>query len=369
MPAKEAIKPRAREVGVRFEGTPGQWNALTDVEGVLVGHATLIKGEGDLEVGKGPVRTGVTAILPTGRKFRPVFAGFDSLNGNGELTGTHWISDSGFLEEPILLTNTHSVGAVHEAAIAWRQQKEYHPAGTRYGWASLPVVGETWDGRLNDIHGFHVKREHVFQALQAAASGRVPEGNVGGGTGMICFQFKGGIGTASRLTPEGWIVGVLVQANFGRRETLTIAGVPVGRRIPDQMPEIHGIDPLTEHPAGNSILVIIGTDAPLLPHQLHRVAQRASLGIARVGGLGRNSSGDFFLSFSTARLKKETKGQGISVRMLPNESLDPIFQAVVQATEESIINALVAAETMTGINGNIVYELPEDRLKVLLGRN
>ncbi|NIP98766.1 MAG: S58 family peptidase, partial [Akkermansiaceae bacterium] len=238
-----SAEPRARDLGVPFHGKPGPHNAITDVEGVLVGHVTLVQGEGKLVIGKGPVRTGVTAILPTGRAYRPVFAGWESFNGNGELTGTAWIEESGFLEEPILLTNTRSVGVVHDAVWSWRMARRFHDGTSVAAWASLPVVGETWDGRLNDIHGSHVRREHVFRALDGAESGPVAEGNVGGGTGMVCHRFKGGIGTASRVTDRGHRVGVLVQANYGLRESLRIAGVPVGLEIPDLMPEMEGIDP------------------------------------------------------------------------------------------------------------------------------
>ena len=358
-------KNRARDLGIPFDGRPGPLNAITDVEGVLVGHTTLIRGDGDLEIGKGPVRTGVTTILPTGRVYRPVFAAWATLNGNGEMTGTTWIEESGYLEEPIVLSNTHSVGAVHEAVIAWRMARGYHASETGYDWAALPVVAETWDGRLNDVHGFHVKREHVFAALDSATGGPVPEGNVGGGTGMVCYQFKGGIGTASRRLNSGYTVGVLVQANYGKRKDLLITGVPVGREISDSVPVIHPLSPLAE---GNSVIVIVASDAPLLPHQLKRVAKRVSLGIARLGGLGSNSSGDIFLAFSTAGSRESADSAVIQVEMLQNDQIDPLFEATVQATEESIVNALIAAETMTGINRNVVYGLPHNRLKEILRR-
>ena len=356
-------KNRARDLGIPFDGTPGPLNAITDVKGVLVGHTTLIRGNGNLEIGKGPVRTGATAILPTGKVYQPVFAAWATLNGNGEMTGTTWIEESGYLEEPIILSNTHSVGAVHEAVIAWRMARSYHASETGYDWASLPVVAETWDGRLNDVHGFHVKREHVFTALDSAAEGRVPEGNVGGGTGMVCYQFKGGIGTASRRLGNGYTVGVLVQANYGKRRDLLIAGVPVGREITDLLPVIHSLNPPAE---GNSVIAIVATDAPLLPHQLKRLAKRVSLGIARLGGLGNNSSGDIFLVFSTATSGEATDSEIVQVKMLQNERIDSLLEATVQATEESIVNALVAAETMTGINENVVFRLPHDRLKQVL---
>jgi len=355
--------PRARDLGVPFDGKPGPNNAITDVVGVLVGHSTIIRGEGDLRIGFGPVRTGVTAILPTGKTYRPVFAAWDTLNGNGEMTGTTWIEESGFLEEPILLTNTRSIGVVHDAVWSWRLARAYHNPGDGYSWAALPVVAETWDGRLNDIHGNHVKKHHVFEALDRAHAGAVAEGNVGGGTGMVCHRFKGGIGSASRVVEGGFVIGVLVQANYGPRETLTIAGVPVGREITDLMPEIHSLDPPHE---GNSILVIIATDAPLLPHQLKALAKRATVGLGRVGGFGANSSGDLFLAFSTSRTSPTDSKDVRTARMLSNSKLTPLFLATAQATEEAIVNALVAAETMTGINHNKVYALPHDRLREVL---
>lgn len=362
-----SAKPRARDLGIPFEGEPGPFNAITDVSGVEVGHVTLIEGEGALTIGKGPVRTGVTAILPTGKTWRPVFAAWHAFNGNGEMTGTTWIEESGFLEEPILLTNTRSVGAVHEAVWSWRLARGYYDKDGGFGWAALPVVGETWDGRLNDIHGDHVKKEHVFAALDRATSGPVAEGNVGGGTGMVCHQFKGGIGTASRRVGGGYLLGVLVQANYGLRGSLTIAGVPVGKEITDLEPEIHSVGPPGE---GHSIIVIVGTDAPLLPHQLKRLAKRATVGLARVGGMGANSSGDLFLAFSTATTTRSTDKQDVQlVAMLDNEAIDPFFAATAQATEEAIVNALIAAETMTGINANTVHALPEDRLLEVLQKH
>lgn len=356
---------RARDLGIEFEGRPGPWNAITDVAGVEVGHTTLIHGEGHLVIGEGPVRTGVTAILPTGKNFRKIFAATSNLNGNGELTGIHWIEESGFLEEPILWTNTHSIGAVHEAAIQWRQKHRFHSSSQAYDFAALPVVGETWDGRLSDIHGFHVRKSHVMQALEQAKSGPVDEGNVGGGTGMVCFRFKGGIGSASRVLESGFTVGGLVQANFGLREDFRIRGIPVGKKIPDLLPEMYGILPTSE---GNSILVVIATDAPLLPFQLRRLAKRIPLGIQRTGGMGYNSSGDLFLVFSTAAIEPPDS-QGVSrLAMMDNDAIDPFFQAVVQVTEEAILNALVAADTMSGINGNKVHALPHDRLKQVLAQ-
>ena len=355
--ARPQAKPRARDLGIPFEGTAGRLNAITDVAGVEVGYATLISGEGKLVAGKGPVRTGVTAVLPRGKESTDqVFAGWFTLNGNGEMTGTTWVEESGFLEGPVLITNTHSVGVVRDAVIAWqmrRQGKTFQP------W-SLPVVAETWDGFLNDINGFHVRPEHVFQALEGARSGQVAEGNVGGGTGMVAHQFKGGTGTASRkLDPEGgaYTVGVLVQANYGARSGLTVAGVPVGKEITDLMPK-EGAPPDT-----GSIIVVVATDAPLLPHQLKRLARRAALGIARNGGIGGNSSGDIFIAFSTANPGAAKDSGTVNLQMLPNDRINPLFAATVQATEEAIINAMVAAETMTGVNGNTVYAIPHDRLR------
>jgi len=358
-------KKRARNLGVPFDGTPGPYNAITDVEGVMVGHSTIVTGEGRLVVGKGPIRTGATAILPIGRDYDPVFAGWSCLNGNGEMTGTTWVEESGFLEGPVMITNTHSVGVVHDAVIEWmNQQKAKDPSITAQSW-SLPVVAETYDGRLNDINGFHVKRRHVFEALEGASPGPVEEGNVGGGTGMVCHQFKGGIGTASRRLGDeerGYTVGVLVQANYGSRELLTVAGVPVGREIPDLMPVI------SEAKGGGSIIVVVATDAPLLPHQLKRLARRAPLGISKVGGIGSDGSGDIFIAFSTANPGAHGKMKVSGLRMLSNDRNSQLFLATVQATEEAIVNALVAAETMTGIDGNTVYAIPHDRLVEALRR-
>lgn len=360
-----SIKERARDLGVPFDGKPGKLNAITDVDGVEVGHSTIISGEGRLVVGRGPVRTGVTAILPRGGIFDPVFAGWSCLNGNGEMTGTTWVEESGFLEGPVMITNTHSVGIVHDAVIEWIQRKKSaDPSYAEISW-SLPVVAETWDGRLNDINGFHVRREHAFEALDGAAQGPVAEGNVGGGTGMICHQFKGGIGTSSRRLDDeqgSHTVGVLVQANYGSRELLTIVGVPVGREMPDLMPVIHD----TVQGGGSSIIVVVATDAPLLPHQLKRIARRVPLGIAKVGGISSNGSGDIFIAFSTANPGAFSRSEVTHQRMLPNDRMTDLFLATVQATEEAIVNALVAAETMTGINGNTVYALHHDGLREAL---
>jgi L-aminopeptidase/D-esterase-like protein len=349
-------KPRARGLGVPFDGTPGPLNAITDVAGVEVGHATLIRGEGKLQVGTGPVRTGVTAILPRGHASSdPVFAAWFSLNGNGEMTGTTWVEESGFLEGPVMITNTHSVGVVRDAVVAWRV-KRGQPADSEYWW-SLPVVAETWDGYLNDINGFHVKPEHVFQALESARPGAVPEGNVGGGTGMVCHEFKGGIGTASRRLDAkagGYTVGVLVQCNYGLRDQLRIAGVPVGREIRDH---------LVYSQETGSIIVVVSTDAPLLPHQLKRLARRVSLGLGRNGSISGNGSGDIFLAFSTANPGAARTTGLPALSMVPNDQMGPLFAATVEATEEAVVNALVAAQTMTGADGHTVIALPYDRLR------
>jgi D-aminopeptidase len=359
------IKKRARDLGVPFDGTPGPFNSITDVAGVNVGHSTIIAGEGRLVVGKGPVRTGVTAILPRGKGYEPVFAGWSCLNGNGEMTGTTWVEESGFLESPVLITNTHSVGVVHDAVTEWiLEQRALNPEAKETFW-SLPVVAETYDGGLNDINGFHVKKRHAFEALERAAPGPVEEGNVGGGTGMVCHQFKGGIGTASRKLAEeegGHTVGVLVQANYGSRELLTIAGVPVGQEIPDLMPVINGGGSCN----GSSIIVVVATDAPLLPHQLKRLARRVPLGISKVGGIASNGSGDIFIAFSTANPGAYRRGEISELRMLSNDRVSGLFLATVQTTEEAIVNAMVAAETMTGINGNTVHALPHERLTAIL---
>ena len=352
-------KPRARDLGVPFDGTPGKLNAITDVSGVEVGYTTLISGSG-----KTAVRTGVTAILPQGKGYgATVFAGWHTLNGNGEMTGTTWIEEAGGFGGPVMITNTHSVGIVRDAVIEWGNKRV-----SKQGYSgdySLPVVAETWDGFLNDINGFHLKKEHVFAALDGAASGPIGEGNVGGGTGMAAHQFKGGTGTASRVLTQnqgGYTVGVLVQANYGSRPQLRIAGVPVGREITDLMPSEGEKTADT-----GSIIVIIATDAPLLPHQLRRIVKRASLGIGLMGGVGGNSSGDIFLAFSTANKSEASKTTGLANFVaLPNERINPVFSAVVQATEEAIVNAMVAAETMTGVNGNTIYALPHDRMKAVL---
>lgn len=357
---------RARYIGVPFDGETGPDNAITDVAGVMVGHATLIAGEGRIEVGKGPVRTGVTAILPRPDRHDSVFAGWYSLNGNGEMTGTIWVEESGFLQGPVMLTNTHSVGVVRDAVIPWLHENRPVDPRLQGGFWSLPVVAETYDGRLNDINGFHVKPEHVFQALNTAAPGPVQEGSVGGGTGMICHGFKGGIGTASRKPAgdlDAYTIGVLVQANYGSRENLTIAGVPVGRELTDLMPVYNTPGP---EPGSGSIIGILATDAPLLPHQLKRLARRIPLGLARVGGMGANTSGDIFLAFSTANPGAARVTGVVNLDMLPNDRMTPLFEAAVQASEEAIVNAMWAAETMIGINGNTVHGLPRERVTSIL---
>jgi L-aminopeptidase/D-esterase-like protein len=355
-------KPRARDLGVPFDGTPGQNNAITDVRGVEIGHTTLISGEGKLVVGHGPVRTGVTAIHPRGKTSNDaVFAAWFTLNGNGEMTGTTWVDDSGFLNGPVMITNTHSVGVVRDAVIAWKV-KHGSPDMEGYWW-SLPVVAETWDGYLNDINGFHVKPEDAWHALDSAHFGPVEEGNVGGGTGMICNEFKGGIGTSSRVLDAkagGYTVGVLVQCNYGAREQLRIAGINVGREIPEHT--------VWQKDVG-SIIVVVATDAPLIPTQLKRIARKVSLGLGRDGSYSGDGSGDIFIAFSTANPGAVGTSGMHRISMLPNDSLDPIFLATVQATEEAVVNAMVAAETMTGINNHTVIALPHDRLREVLQKH
>jgi D-aminopeptidase len=360
-----AAEPRARDLGVPFEGQPGPLNAITDVRGVEVGHSTIISGAAG---GREPVvRTGVTAVLPRGRTHpaEAVFAGWFSQNGNGEMTGTTWVEESGLLYGPIMITNTHSVGVVRDSVIRWFLDR--YDFDTE-DWWSLPVVAETWDGWLNDINGFHVKSENAFAALDGAAAGPVAEGNVGGGTGMICYEFKGGIGTSSRVVKDEsgqYTVGVLVQANFGSRGDLLVAGVPVGKEIPEDPAYAALAEKRGDRDMG-SIIVVVATNAPLLPHQLKRIARRATMGIARTGGVASNSSGDIFIAFSTANpAAAEAKGLP-TLTMLPNERITPFFAATVQATEEAIINALVAAQTMEGLEGHHAIRLPHDRLRAVL---
>ncbi len=370
---------RARDLGIPLPGTPGPLNAITDVAGVEVGHVTVIRGDGPLMVGQGPVRTGVTAVLPRGRTSTDdVFAAWFSLNGNGEMTGTTWVEESGFLGGPVMITNTHSVGVVHAAVVEWAVRR-----GQAFAW-SLPVVAETWDGPLNDINGFHVTREHATQAIESARPGPVTEGSVGGGTGMRCHGFKGGIGTASRVVTtaeDRFTLGVLVQCNYGTRRQLRIAGIPAGEELaepracyrtaspPDQRYPVCG-QPGGEDEPGElgSIIIVVATDAPLLPHQLKRVARRAALGVGRMGGIGGNSSGDIFLAFSTANPGAGGPSGLASLRMLPNDAIDPLFEATIDATEEAILNALVAARDMVGANDLFIPALPHDRVRDLLRR-
>lgn len=363
--AAQPDRPRARDLGIPFDGTPGPLNAITDVAGVEVGFRTLVEGDGPLQVGVGPVRTGVTAILPRGRTYDPVFGAFHSFNGNGEMTGTHWVEESGFIEGPILITNTHSVGVVRDAVAEWQNRHGlFKPIFGDIYW-HLPVVAETYDGVLNDLHGFHVKKEDAFAALDAARTGPVAEGNVGGGTGMMLHQFKGGTGTASRRLADeagGYTVGVLVQANYGDRRSLTIAGVPVGREITDLLPTVN-----LPRSTG-SIIVVVATDAPLLPGQLKRVARRVPLGIGRTGGMGSNGDGDIMIAFSTANPGAASRDAEVAVRMMPNDAIDDIFLATIEATEEAIINVLVAAETMQGRDGNTFHAMPQQRVLEVLRR-
>lgn len=365
-----AQKPRARDLGVPFNGSTGVFNAITDVKGVEVGYSTIISGTGENIVGKGPVRTGVTAIFPRGKdqKFSPVFANWYSLNGNGEMTGTTWVTESGFLETPIMITNTNSVGVVRDAVLKWYVDTDWYMAED--WWYTYPVVGETYDGFLNDIYGFHIKEEHVLEAIDNATSGKIAEGNVGGGTGMMCLGFKGGTGTSSRIVKvkdSSYTVGTLVQANFGRKPSLTIAGVPVGRELMDTLNNELKLPPQSYRKEGDgSIIVVVATDAPLLPHQLKRIAQRVPLGIGNTGGYASNGSGDIFIAFSTANPDAFQRYDFSEVEMLPNDLIDPLFEATVQAVEEAIINAMIAAETMEGINGNKSYALPHGLLVELL---
>ena len=367
-PVIQANIVRARDLRLPFEGTPGKFNAITDVPGVEVGYTTLISGEGKLEVGKGPVRTGVTAILPRGHASLndPVYGGFFSLNGNGEMTGTAWMEESGFLEGPIIITNTYSVGVARDAVIVWRVK---HGAADKTGyWWSLPVVAETWDGWLNDINGFHVKPQDVWHALDTAHGGMIEEGSVGGGTGMICYEFKGGNGTASRkidirvskdAPPQSFVVGVFLQANFGRRPQLTIAGVQVGKQIPGEVYKDES----------GSCIAVVATDAPLLPTQLKRLARRVSLGLARTGTISGNGSGDLFVAFSTANPNVADPNQIThDVQTIPNDLLDPLFAGVVEATEEAVVNALVDNHSMTGRDNHRVEALPHDRLREIMKR-
>jgi D-aminopeptidase len=352
-----AAEPRARDLGIPFDfGSPGRWNAITDVAGVEVGHVTLVEGDS--------VRTGVTAVLPRGKgdaSRDQCFGGFFSLNGNGEMTGVAWLEESGMLEGPVMITNTNSVGVVRDAVISYAARR-WGPKGYQELW-SLPVVAETWDGHLSDVYGMHVKAEHAFRALDGAASGPVAEGNVGGGTGMVCYEFKGGIGTASRVLAApagGYTVGVLVQANFGLRHQLRIGGLPMGRELREGL--VYSKDT-------GSIIIVVATDAPLLPHQLKRLARRAALGLARTGSVAGNGSGDLFVAFSTANARAADKEGTTALQMLPNDRMGPLFEATVGATEEAIVNALVAGRTMRGRDGHEVLGLPHEKVQAILRRH
>ncbi|CAF1054662.1 unnamed protein product [Rotaria sordida] len=369
-----SVRVRARDIGIPFKGTPGAWNSITDVRGVEVGHRTLIdEGSDEQSTRKKSIRTGVTVVLPRGKNIsgnleeQQIFGAWYSLNGNGEMTGTTWLEESGFLAPIIAITNTHSVGIVRDTAIQWiaRQSTDSVLSEGEYISLSLPVVTETWDGFLNDINGYHVKQEHLFDAIETASSGYVDEGNVGGGTGMITHDFKGGIGTSSRKHGE-YTVGVLVQSNYGKRNQLTIAGVPIGEEMSNELLPVDG-KRATKPQEQGSIIVIVATDAPFLPHQLKRLVRRVPLGIGLVGGRGGNGSGDIFIAFSTANQQVMGKKTGLlNLEMLPNEEMDPFFEAVTQATEEAILNAMIAAKTMEGLYGNKIYAIPHERIREIL---
>jgi D-aminopeptidase len=356
-------KPRARDLGVPLEGTPGPLNAIVDVPGIQVGHRTLISGDN--------IRTGVTAVWPRGKQSSdPVFGGFFSQNGNGDMTGTHWLEESGFLDGPVLITNTHSVGVVRDAYLAWLVKNKRGPGTNVFqgGFYTYPIVAETYDGFLNDINGFHVKPDDVAAALEAANAGPVAEGNVGGGTGMVCYGFKGGIGTSSRVVTAGsanYVVGVLVQCNCGRRSQLRIGGLPVGQEIATTPPPFASLGAPYREDTG-SIIIVLATNAPLLPHQAKRLARRATLGLGRTGSVSGNGSGDIFIAFSTVNPGAAAATSATNVSMMPNDALDPVFEAAVQATEEAIINAMVGAETMVGVDGHKVDALPHDGLRQVL---
>jgi len=360
-----AQKPRARDLGIPFEGMPGKFNAITDVKGVEVGYSTIISGTGKNIRGKGPVRTGVTAILPRGHHNNPVYANWYSLNGNGEMTGTTWLTESGFLEGPVMITNTNSVGVVRDAVLKWYVKTGWYKEDF---WYTYPVVAETYDGFLNDIYGFHVKESNAVEALDNAKTGFIKEGNVGGGTGMMCLGFKGGSGSSSRvikIKDSIYTLGVFVQSNFGRKRNLTIAGVPVGMELIDTLNNEFKAPPSYQQGDG-SIIVVVATDAPVLPHQLKRIVQRVSLGVGLVGGQGTNGSGDIFIAFSTANANAFQRTEFTTVEVLANDEINPLFEATIQATEEAIINAMVAAETMEGINGNKSYALPHKQVIEIL---
>ncbi len=359
-------KPRARDLKIPFEGKTGKLNAITDVKGVEVGYSTIISGKGGNVLGKGPIRTGVTAIFPRGKakKFSPVYANWYSLNGNGEMTGTTWVTESGFLETPIMITNTNSVGVVRDAVLKWYVDQDWY-SGEDW-WYTYPVVAETYDGFLNDIYGFHVKEKHVLEAIENVSGAAIKEGNIGGGTGMMCLGFKGGTGTSSRIVKmkdSTYTLAALVQANFGAKKNLTVAGVPVGQELRDTLNYVFKDAPKSRRqPGDGSIIVVVATDAPLLPHQLKRIAQRVPLGIRAVGGYGSNGSGDIFIAFSTANEKAFDREVMTTVHTLPNDQMTPLFEATSQAVEEAIINAMLAADDMEGINGNKAYALPHELL-------
>ena len=364
---------RYRDLGLTVgQLPPGPLNAITDVVGVRVGMTTLIEGEGPLVVGQGPVRTGVTVVVPhPGIVEHPLFAGTHTLNGNGEMTGLEWVRESGHLTTPIGITNTHSVGVVRDALVSF----ETAARDARSSYWALPVAAETYDGALNDINGMHVRTEHVYAAIEAAVDGPVPEGAVGGGTGMICHEFKGGTGTASRVVEAGYTVGALVQANHGDRDHLMVDGVPVGRELPrTAIPSAWDEEEAIARAGAGSIIVVLATDAPLLPHQLDRLAQRAGLGIARAGGAGSHSSGDIFLAFSTGNAdrlrnyKLEGPSQAVEVTMLPDAGITALFWAAIEATEEAILNAMIAAPTLTGRDGVTAHALPHDDLVAIMTR-
>lgn len=358
-----AQKPRARDLGVLFEGNTGTYNSITDVKGVSVGHSTIIVGDGQNKLGQGPIRTGVTAIFPSGKKKKPLFANWYSLNGNGEMTGTTWITESGFLETPIMLTNTFSVGTVSQATLKWMVDTSWSEDDW---WWAFPVVAETYDGFLNDIYGFHIKEKNVLEAINNISTTQVEEGNVGGGTGMMSFGFKSGIGTSSRILkfPDTtYTVGVLVQSNFGDRKRFRIDGVPVGEELKDTLNIVFNAPPESKRKNGDgSIIVVVATDVPLLPHQLRRVAQRVSIGIGKLGGIGANGSGDIFIAFSTANQDAYIREGKTTVETISNDWMNDVFEATIQAVEEAVINAMIAAETMEGNNGNKVYALPHEKL-------
>ncbi|MCK4795301.1 MAG: P1 family peptidase [Desulfobacteraceae bacterium] len=369
---EKSAKPRVRDLGLSFEGKPGTFNSITDVGGVEVGFKTIIEGEGPVEVGKGPIRTGVTAILPRGKRNKPspIWAGQFNLNGNGEMTGTHWINEAGYFISPICITNTHSVGIAHHATVGWMidQYKDFFQEG--HAWA-MPVIAETYDGLTNDICGRHIQENHVLSAIDSAAIGFIREGNVGGGTGMLTYEFKGGTGTSSRLVQIGneeYTVGVLVQSNFGSRKDLKILGVPVGRH----MPENAVLSEIDMHETG-SIIVIIGTDLPLLPIQLRRIAKRGAIGIGRTGTPGGNYSGDIFLAFSIANdiglpNMHGEQTSSYALNFINDHYLDDIYNATVQAIEEAVINAMIAAESMTTVKpaGLTVAAIDHNQLKQIM---